>query len=907
MDIKVSRKYIPDRVSTEKFKLFKPRIFSVKKGIVGSLQVKMPVWLFYDRAGLANALVNEGILIRAEQQGVYHHDEKSGRMIYTPNPKWDRSKEDIHTLDLDKLRNLPPDHRIFELFAIRSSDLNQPPEKVHEARINAVIGRFCAEEEEERVLEYVPSADTFCHLAEHFLAKGDIGKAKDCVNEAVKYDVHGEKVRSLTKIVDFFLENKLEESIQELCEAVAIDFQVLTFGGSNEGFILEEGMTYTEKVYLTLKLAMECSDSKTAFLKNLSKIVTFIAEVRRKSMVEWPYLKAILELCERFSLGGNLQRLLELELKNIAEGNYQKEYIPVIVDNPACPDGYPVDAWIDLALPIAVPIAKKIIESLRREREMKWPTCSPRYYDFGQILEIKYCNYEPRDGWGWSDEYLENNLSRSAIIDGCFKTAILFSINAKEFSDNFETMVDFLSFLCLHGVLVRDYLTALCAFGKRFPEYKGRLAEILKNEKENILAPNHPEREIRVTITLHCSDYGTYSLKSGSSLQPVPQIENRLSERYSPEEMRAFECQREGVSIPPISPKKCLVLDCDGVLWKGIVEEDGVEGIEINRAFQDFIKELKKRGVLLALNTRNDRIIIDDVFIRSEMPLGPGDFAAVEANWEQKDRNLRAIAKRLNIGLDSMVFLDDSPQERAMVREMCSEVFVPDLPEDAGLFAPFLEGLADLFAREKATEEDKKRTELYAALDKSAALLTSAPSREEGLRLLEMKAGIQINDMSSIPRFAQVTQRTNQFNLTTRRYDEKDIRGFIQDPGSKVFSLRLADKFADHGIVGLVIVRKKDEGAYIIDTFALSCRALGKTVEQTFMAQIVDILRKEGVKHLRGVYIPTERNGKVKDLYERFGFRKTGEEDNGTIYWELDLEKAKVEASPYITSVPFLP
>jgi FkbH-like protein len=331
-----------------------------------------------------------------------------------------------------------------------------------------------------------------------------------------------------------------------------------------------------------------------------------------------------------------------------------------------------------------------------------------------------------------------------------------------------------------------------------------------------------------------------------------------------------------------------------------VADEVGVEGIRVLSEFQLRVKSLKEEGVLLALNTRNDRAVVEEVFRqRGDMVLRLEDFSAVEANWGSKADNLRAISERLGIGLDSLVFLDDTAQERAMVKAGAPEVFTPAMPRDAGLFDSFLAGLAEIFRQSASTEEDRRRTELYAAREEALALLEAASSREDGLRLLGMRADIKINDILSVTRLAQLTQKTNQFNLTTRRYSEEDIEGFIEDSNWMAFSLRLWDKFGNHGIVGLMLARKEGEDVYTIDTFALSCRALGRTVEQTFMAQVAKTLKNKGIKYIRGIYIPTSRNEGVKDFYEKLGFRKVREEGE-TTYWEFDLEMTEIASSPWV-------
>jgi FkbH-like protein len=347
--------------------------------------------------------------------------------------------------------------------------------------------------------------------------------------------------------------------------------------------------------------------------------------------------------------------------------------------------------------------------------------------------------------------------------------------------------------------------------------------------------------------------------------------------------------------------RKCLVLDLDNTLWGGIVGEDGPGGILLGdegvglayAEFQDEIVNLRRKGILLAICSKNN---VSDALevIRSHpsMRLREEHFAAIRINWDDKASNLRSIAAELNIGLDSLVFLDDNPVERSWVREALPAVHVPEWPNDPSEYKTALLELAvEDFFQMTLTDEDRRRAEIYQAQAERQRMAESSTTIDEFYRSLQMQLTIATADSLTIPRIAQLTQKTNQFNLTTRRYTASEITELAQNPGAAVYWLSLVDKFGSSGIVGVMIVRRQPEpehaDTWLIDTFLLSCRVLGRGVEKAFIAFICEDLKRRGARKLLGEYRPTAKNAIVAGIYDDLAFYRTADEN---VSWALDLD-----------------
>lgn len=343
--------------------------------------------------------------------------------------------------------------------------------------------------------------------------------------------------------------------------------------------------------------------------------------------------------------------------------------------------------------------------------------------------------------------------------------------------------------------------------------------------------------------------------------------------------------------------RKCLVLDCDNTLWGGIVGEDGLAGIQLGtaypgscyQAFQQEILNLHDRGVVLALCSRNNEADVLEVLrTHPDMVLREENFATWQINWDDKVTNLMRIAQDLNIGLDSLVFVDDSQFECDMVRERLPQVAVLHLSSDPSTFRTKL-SVGAYFDALTFSAEDRERSRMYRDEMQRKRLHVSASSLDEYLTKLEMVAEIGPADEMTIPRISQLTQKTNQFNLTTRRYSEGDIRAFAESPEADVVYLKLRDRVSEMGLIGVAIVKHNGEQAEI-DTFLLSCRAIGRGVEEALLAHVLSSAKSKGCSRVLGRYLITKKNGQVADFYRRQGFRLVAESAEGS-EWELSLDR----------------
>ena len=341
--------------------------------------------------------------------------------------------------------------------------------------------------------------------------------------------------------------------------------------------------------------------------------------------------------------------------------------------------------------------------------------------------------------------------------------------------------------------------------------------------------------------------------------------------------------------------RKCLVLDLDGTLWGGVVGEDEIEGIRLTRYgpgseyrdFQKAILALYRRGVILAVNSKNNPADALEVLRHHpDMVLREEHFASLQINWNDKASNLRAIAEELNIGLDSLVFADDSPVERAWVRQALPEVLVVDLPEDPVFYAQTLETLTN-FEVLSLTDEDRRRGALYASERARREFKTDKGGFEAFVAGLDMVLTVRVVQPKDIPRVAQLTRKTNQFNMTTRRYSDAEIAEMTPCPDALVYTLRVRDIFGDSGLVGVAILKRLSE-VWKIDTFLMSCRVLGRTIERAFLTEALTDAKNKGISALEAEFIPTAKNGLASSFYEEFGFDLVSENEGHTI-WRLNL------------------
>jgi FkbH-like protein len=339
--------------------------------------------------------------------------------------------------------------------------------------------------------------------------------------------------------------------------------------------------------------------------------------------------------------------------------------------------------------------------------------------------------------------------------------------------------------------------------------------------------------------------------------------------------------------------KKCLVLDLDNTIWGGIIGDDGVEGIQIGdlgigKAFtglQSWAKELKNRGIIIAVCSKNTEEIANEPFqSHPEMILKLEDIAVFVANWENKVDNLRHIQSVLNISFDSMVFLDDNPFEREMVKQAIPDLMVPSLPEDPSDYLPYLRNL-NIFETISFTEEDMERTEQYQVETKRLELRQSYDNEANFLESLQMKSEVNTFDQFSIPRVAQLSQRSNQFNLRTIRYTEEELKTIVASEVNFTRFFTLEDIYGKYGLICFVILQKIQGDALFINSWIMSCRVLKRGMERFTLNTIITIAKELNCKKIIGEYLPTNKNGIVKDHYKELGF--TEKENN---QWELDAD-----------------
>ena len=330
--------------------------------------------------------------------------------------------------------------------------------------------------------------------------------------------------------------------------------------------------------------------------------------------------------------------------------------------------------------------------------------------------------------------------------------------------------------------------------------------------------------------------------------------------------------------------RKCIVLDLDNTLWGGVVGEDGFDGIELGqtangKAFVDFQKELLslwQQGIILAINSKNN---FDDamkvIHEHPEMILREKNFANIQINWNDKAQNLLQISDEINIGLNSIVFFDDDKLNQTRIKQEFPEVLTIELPEDPSEFSPLLKELNDFNVLQR-TDEDTKRGQMYTEQRKRKELEKSVSNLDDFLKELDIKVKMKKSNEFLIPRISQLTLKTNQFNLTTRRYQEEEIKNFSSNTKFIVGCAQVLDKFGDNGITGVYIIKKNDK-SWLIDTFLLSCRIMGRGVENAILSQILLDAQKNGIDEIQAEFIPTQKNQPAENFLSDFGFKKQDE------------------------------
>jgi FkbH-like protein len=380
----------------------------------------------------------------------------------------------------------------------------------------------------------------------------------------------------------------------------------------------------------------------------------------------------------------------------------------------------------------------------------------------------------------------------------------------------------------------------------------------------------------------------------------------QINPKLAPEFQKWLLLQTEAINL---NRKKCIVLDLDNTLWGGILGEDGIDGIKIGGdypgnvflEFQKSLLELSKSGVILAVCSKNNEADVLELWEKNPYVLIKKEkLSSYRINWDNKADNLKEIARELNIGLDSMVFIDDNPAERELVRKLCPTVTTPDFPSHP-YHLPLLEKeLIDRYFKiYDVTSEDKDKTAQYKANAERAEFQKGFSDFSEYIKQLEIEISIMQAGSFTIPRIAQMTQKTNQFNLTTKRYSEADIWNFIRD-GHLVNCVNVKDKFGDNGITGAIIIKiNKESSSAIIDSFLLSCRILGKGIEDAFVLSVLNMLRGEDICEVKATYIPTLKNHQVSNYFERIGFTNDHISADGVKHYSIKINEEEFKIKPY--------
>jgi FkbH-like protein len=353
--------------------------------------------------------------------------------------------------------------------------------------------------------------------------------------------------------------------------------------------------------------------------------------------------------------------------------------------------------------------------------------------------------------------------------------------------------------------------------------------------------------------------------------------------------------------------RKALILDLDNTVWGGVIGDDGLEGIKVAQgdargeahlAVQQLALALRQRGIVLAVSSKNTDEVAREPFEKHpEMLLKLEHIAVFQANWNDKATNIQAIAEELNLGLDAMVFLDDNPAERGLVRKLLPQVAVPELPEEPAYYARTLAS-AGYFEAIAFAGEDLNRAGFYQDNARRLSLQKQVGGVDAYLASLDMTITFQPFDATGRARIVQLINKSNQYNLTTRRYTDPEVVEAENDPEVFTLQVRLADIFGDNGMISVVICRPGESGAWDIDTWLMSCRVLGRKVEHMVLREVLDRARAAGIEKLTGTYRPTDRNKLVVDHYARLGFAKIAEEGSGLTRWELLTSSAGPEIAP---------
>jgi FkbH-like protein len=394
-------------------------------------------------------------------------------------------------------------------------------------------------------------------------------------------------------------------------------------------------------------------------------------------------------------------------------------------------------------------------------------------------------------------------------------------------------------------------------------------------------------------------DINSFAAKEGHNSIIDNKINYLADMKLSPPAIISLAEEYQSYILPLMSmTKKCIILDLDNTLWGGVVGEDGISNLKLGpekegKPFYDFQKrllELSERGIILAINSKNNRDDAIEVLKNHPyMLLREDNFAAIKINWEDKVRNIKEIATELELGIDSFVFIDDDKTNREFVRQMLPEVFVVELPRDPCDYVKTLESLK-IFNSFAITKEDLEKKDMYLSQKKRNELKENISDLTSFLRELNLELTLVDVDEFNLPRASQLTQKTNQFNLTTKRYTEENLKNFLNTGNYLLKIIQVRDRFGDYGITGLAIIKKLDSETWEIDTFLLSCRILGKEIEFAFLQELVNKARKENIKKINAVFIQTLKNMPAANFLRDAGFDLKNQSEKEANY-SLDTSK----------------
>jgi FkbH-like protein len=483
--------------------------------------------------------------------------------------------------------------------------------------------------------------------------------------------------------------------------------------------------------------------------------------------------------------------------------------------------------------------------------------------------------FEKSTTYSGYDEFTNINSSAKYLVWLYF---LPLHINEKKTLDLINNYIDRLNYV-LANAQVNQILIVFTLSPRliqtKFENSKYQIEEAVNHFNDTILSLSNENSKIKViNIDDFFGIYSKYEIIDWkyyflSKMIVAPQLSNQFKAWFQ-KKIEAINYNR----------KKCLILDLDNTLWGGILGEDGLDGIKLGgdypgnafKEFQELIKESTANGVVLAICSKNNLIDVKELWAtHPELVLKDNDFSCIRINWDDKAANVLKIGQELNIGLDSMVFIDDNPRERERVKSELPIVAVPDFPEEPYELLSFFNKIySEYFQIYKLTQEDIRKTQQYKENSKRNKVKSSLGTMDDFIKNLEIELSFFEN--KNISRVAQMSQKTNQFNLTTQRYSEADLHQFIKK-NRFVFSLGVKDKFGDNGITAAAIVEvNENDHSAIIDSFLLSCRILGKDIENTFLDLIKNTLKKYGVSILKAKYIKSKKNGQTEEFYDKSGF-----------------------------------